>query len=80
MKALVLYTLFVVIGAVLAALVGSYVERSVSQGMGLLVFLTLFFGNFVTSWIMTILAMDGTLRDTSKRDRASAAEPRRRPV
>jgi uncharacterized membrane protein YfcA len=61
MKALVVYTLFVVVGAVLSSFVGLYLERQFSETLALVVFLVLFFSNFAICWILTILTMDGTL-------------------
>lgn len=58
MKALVLYTVFVIIGAVLAAMIGWVVEREVSETASLIVFLGLFFLNFVVSWLAVILVID----------------------
>jgi hypothetical protein len=63
MKALIIYVVFVAIGAVISALVGLFVEREMSSALGLFVGLTLFFLNFVISWLATILVMDGTLRN-----------------
>ena len=63
MKALILYVLFVVIGAVVAGLIGYYVEINVSATASLIVFLSLFFANFLVSWIAVILIMDGSLKD-----------------
>jgi hypothetical protein len=62
-KALILYVLFVVAGAAVAVGIGWYVEREVSATASLLVFLTLFFLNFVVSWIFVVLAMDGSLKN-----------------
>ncbi|MFD2183866.1 hypothetical protein [Rhodoplanes azumiensis] len=61
MKALILYSVFVVIGAVAAALIGWVVEREVSETASLIVFLGLFFLNFVVSWIAVILVIDRSL-------------------
>lgn len=61
MKALILYTLFVVAGAVLSGFVGLYLEREFSPTLALIVFLSMFFANFVICWILTILTMDGSL-------------------
>ena len=66
MKALILYVAFVVIGAVISGGIG-YVETTVSNTASLLVFLTLFFANFVVSWIAVILVMDGSLKDAQGR-------------
>jgi hypothetical protein len=63
MKALVLYVLFVVIGALISAGIGYYVEIEFSSTASLIVFLALFFANFAVSWIAVILVMDGTLKD-----------------
>ena len=80
MKALILYVVFVVIGAVIAAGIGLFVERQVSSAMSLIVFLALFFANFAVSWIAVIFVMDGSLknaqgrqdqRDTERAGRAS---------
>ena len=63
MKALILYVVFVVGGAILAGIIGYYVENEVSATASLIVFLALFFANFVVSWIAVILIMDGSLKD-----------------
>jgi hypothetical protein len=63
MKALILYVLFVVIGASIAIGIGYTIEREVSSTASLIVFLALFFANFAVSWIAVILVMDGTLKD-----------------
>jgi hypothetical protein len=62
MKALILYVGLVIVGAVLWALLGIYLEKAVSSTVSLVVFLSLFFANFVISWIVVIYIMDGTLR------------------
>jgi hypothetical protein len=67
MKALILYVVFVVIGALIAGGVGLLVEREVSSAASLIVFLALFFANFAISWIAVIFAMDGSLRDAQGR-------------
>jgi hypothetical protein len=66
-KALILYVVFVVIGAVIAAGIGLFVERQVSSAMSLIVFLALFFTNFAVSWIAVIFAMDGSLKNAQGR-------------
>jgi hypothetical protein len=63
MKALILYVIFVTIGALVAAVIGYYTEIQVSAAASLIVFLALFFANFVVSWIVVILIMDGSLKD-----------------
>ena len=67
MKALILYVLFVIIGAAISATIGYYVERNFSSAWSLIVFLTLFFANFAVSWLGVILVMDGSLRDAQGR-------------
>ena len=67
MKALILYVVFVVAGAFGAAFIGTYIENHFSSALSLLVFLSLFFANFVVSWILTILVMDGSLRNAQGR-------------
>ena len=62
MKALILYVGLVVVGAVLSALLGVYLERAISSTVSLIVFLTCFFANFAVSWIILIYIMDGTLK------------------
>jgi hypothetical protein len=91
MKALILYVVFVVIGALIASGIGYYVEIEFSSAASLVVFLALFFANFVVSWIAVILVMDGTLKDAqgrqaqldierSGRRAMNEADARRRPV
>jgi hypothetical protein len=63
MKALALYVIFVTIGALLATGIGYYTEIEVSAAASLVVFLALFFANFVVSWIAVIFVMDGSLKD-----------------
>jgi hypothetical protein len=63
MKALVLYVLFVLIGGLISVGVGYYVEKEFSSTASLVVFLAMFFSNFVVSWIAVILAMDGNLKN-----------------
>jgi hypothetical protein len=67
MKALILYVVFVVIGALIATGIGYYVEIEFSSAASLVVFLALFFANFVASWIAVIFVMDGTLKDAQGR-------------
>jgi hypothetical protein len=67
MKALILYVVFVIIGAAISATIGYYVEREFGSAWSLIVFLTLFFANFAVSWLCVILVMDGSLRDAQGR-------------
>ncbi len=63
MKALVLYVLFVVIGALVSVGIGYYVEKEISSTVSLIVFLAMFFANFAVSWIAVIFVMDGNLKN-----------------
>jgi hypothetical protein len=67
MKALILYVVFVLIGALIATGIGYYVEIEFSSAASLIVFLALFFSNFVVSWIAVVFVMDGTLKDAQGR-------------
>jgi hypothetical protein len=67
MKALILYVVFVLIGAAISAGVGYYVEREFGSAMSLIVFLAMFFANFAASWLAVILVMDGSLKDAQGR-------------
>jgi len=63
MKALILYVIFVMIGALIAIAIGYYTEIEVSATASLIVFLALFFTNFAVSWIAVIYIMDGSFKD-----------------
>ena len=63
MKALILYVVFVAIGGLMSVGIGYFVEKEVSSTASLIVFLALFFSNFVVSWIAVILVMDGNLKN-----------------
>jgi hypothetical protein len=67
MKALILYVLFVTIGALISIGIGYYVEIEFSSTASLIVFLALFFANFAVSWLAVILVMDGTFKDAQGR-------------
>jgi hypothetical protein len=67
MKALILYVLFVVIGASIAVAIGYVIEMEVSSTASLIVFLALFFANFVAAWIAVIFVMDGSLENAQGR-------------
>jgi hypothetical protein len=62
MKALILYVGLVVVGAVVSALLGVWLEHTFNSTVSLIVFLTCFFANFALSWIAVIYIMDGTLK------------------
>ena len=74
MKALILYVGFVILGAILAAGIGYYVEKHSSPTLSLIVFLSLFFANFVGAWIATVLVMDGSLKNAMGRQDQLDAE------
>jgi hypothetical protein len=78
MKALILYVVFVTVGAVVAAVIGYYVEINVSATASLIVFLSLFFANFGASWIAVIFIMDGSLKDAQGRQAQMEIERRAR--
>jgi hypothetical protein len=67
MKALLLYVVFVLIGASIAVGIGYWVEINFSAAASLVVFLILFFVNFGASWIGVIYVMDGSLEDAQGR-------------
>ena len=67
MKALILYVAFVAIGVAIAAGLGYFIEIEFSSTASLIVFLALFFANFVVSWIAVILVMDRSLEDAQGR-------------
>jgi hypothetical protein len=67
MKALIMYVVFVIIGALVATGIGYWVEKEFSSTLSLVVFLALFFANFAISWLAVILVMDGSLRDAQGR-------------
>jgi hypothetical protein len=74
MKALILYVGFVILGAILAAGIGYYVEKHSTSALSLIVFLSLFFANFVGAWIATVLVMDGSLKNAMGRQDQLDAE------
>jgi divalent metal cation (Fe/Co/Zn/Cd) transporter len=67
MKALVMYVVFVIIGALVATGIGYWVEKEFSATLSLVVFLALFFANFAVSWIAVIYVMDGSFKDAQGR-------------
>lgn len=62
MKALIIYVVLVIAGALAAGFIGLYIENTYSSGLALIVFLSMFFANFAICWILTILIMDGSLK------------------
>jgi hypothetical protein len=65
LNAMILYVAFLLVGGGAAVLVSSYIETLSSSWFSNIVFLFLFFANFVTSWIATIFAMEGSLNNMS---------------
>lgn len=78
MKALILYVVFVLVGAAIAAGICYYIEMYVSVTAGLITFLAMFFTNFVTAWLAVILVMDGSLRNATGRAEQLAIEAKTR--
>ena len=58
MKILVVYVVLVLIGAFISYEVGLLVERQVSSAVSLIVFLALFFLNFVVAWLIALRIVD----------------------
>ncbi|MBV9970976.1 MAG: hypothetical protein JO228_13400 [Xanthobacteraceae bacterium] len=67
MKALIMYVVFVTIGALIATGIGYWIEKEFSATLSLVVFLALFFANFAVSWLGVIFVMDGSLKDAQGR-------------
>ncbi len=67
MKALILYVVFVIIGAVIATGIGYWIEKEFSSTLSLVVFLAMFFANFAVSWLAVVFVMDGSLKDIQGR-------------
>ena len=67
MKALIMYVVFVIIGALVATGIGYWIEKEFSSTLSLIVFLAMFFANFGVSWLAVILVMDGSLKDAQGR-------------
>ena len=62
MRAL-LCALFVTFGGLLSVLIAYLFEPRVSMTTSLIVFLVLFFSNFIVSWFVVVLVMDGSLKN-----------------
>jgi hypothetical protein len=67
MKALILYVVFVIIGALVASGIGYWIEKEFSSTLSLIVFLAMFFANFAVSWLAVVFVMDGSLKDIQGR-------------
>jgi multisubunit Na+/H+ antiporter MnhG subunit len=66
MRALILYAVLVVIGTVIAACIGLFVERAITGTGGVAMFLALFFANFFVSWMITKAVVERTLKTSAK--------------
>jgi hypothetical membrane protein len=53
-KVLAIYVVLVIIGGFIAYEIGLYVERQTTSAISLIVFLALFFANFVIAWIIAL--------------------------
>ena len=62
MWGLIIYVVLVVVGALISAGTGYYVEQAHSQALSLIVFLSLFFANFIVSWFVTVFIVERVLR------------------
>jgi hypothetical protein len=74
MKALIIYITFVLIGFAISFFTGLFVERQAGSALSLIVFLTMFFSTWGVAWILTILVMDGTLKNAQGREDQRQAE------
>ncbi len=74
MKALILYVVFVLIGALIATGIGYWIEKEFSSTLSLIVFLAMFFANFGLSWLAVVLVMDGSLKDIQGRQAQADVE------
>jgi len=66
MWALIIYVVFVVVGGLISVGIGSYVETEFNSGLSLIVFLTLFFANFIFSWFLTMAVVDKVMAVVDK--------------
>jgi hypothetical protein len=69
-----LYFAFVTIGGLLAVAIGYLVEPVMSMTASLIVFLALFFANFVVSWMAVVLVTNGPLKGVQGRAAKSDIE------
>jgi multisubunit Na+/H+ antiporter MnhG subunit len=73
MRALILYTVLVVIGTVIAACIGLFAEREITGTGSVVVFLVLFFANFYVSWMITKAVVERTLKPSAADDATPSA-------
>jgi len=74
MKALIVYATLIIIGTAICVATGLYVEKQVSSAVSLIVFLSMYFANYAVCWILTILIMDGSLKNAQGRQDQREAE------
>jgi peptidoglycan/LPS O-acetylase OafA/YrhL len=65
MKAIILYPIFLVSGVLLAVFTGLLVERQVSAGASILVFIAMFFLSFYVAWLLTKFIVDRSITKTA---------------
>ncbi|MFY9735749.1 MAG: hypothetical protein WAL02_11550, partial [Rhodoplanes sp.] len=73
MRALILYTVLVIVGTVIAIFIGLFVEREITDAGSVVVFLALFFANFYVSWVITKAVVERTLKTSAPDDAAPSA-------
>ncbi|MGA8157686.1 MAG: hypothetical protein WB822_16055 [Rhodoplanes sp.] len=73
MRALILYTVLVVIGTVIAVFIGLFVEPQITEAGSVVVFLVLLFANFYVSWMITKAVVERTLKPSAADDAAPSA-------
>jgi hypothetical protein len=72
MRALILYAILVIIGTVVAAFVGLFVEREITDTGSVAVFIGLFFANFYVSWVITRTVVERTMKTPADEPTPSA--------
>jgi len=73
MRALILYTVLVIVGTVIAIFIGLFVEREITAAGSVVVFLALFFTNFYVSWMITKAVVERTLKPSATDESAPSA-------
>lgn len=73
MRALILYTVLIIVGTVIAIFIGLFVEREITDAGSVVVFLALFFANFYVSWVITKAVVERTLKTSAPDDAAPSA-------
>ena len=73
MKALILWVGFVIAWTAAGVLISSYIDRAISNQIGSIFLLAMFFSGLVVSWIATVFVMDGSLKNfTAEREQLEA--------